>query len=42
MEIINYTHGGYHFAIYTDVKSLCCSPKTNTVCQLHLDKKIKD
>ena len=26
---VNYTHCGDHFAIYANIKSLCCTPETN-------------
>ena len=29
-------HCGDHFAIYTNIKSLCCTPETNIM--LHLNK----
>lgn len=32
-----------NFAIYTNIKLLCCTPKTNIkLCQLHLNKKKKN
>lgn len=32
---VNETYYGDHFVIYTNIKSLCCTPET-PVCQLHL------
>ena len=32
------THHGDHFAIYTNVDSLCCTPEMNSViCQFYLN-----
>ena len=28
---VNWTYCGYHFAIYTYIKPLCCTSKTNTL-----------
>ena len=36
---VNQTYCGDCFAIYTNIKSLCCMPETNIVCQLYLNKK---
>ena len=33
---INWTYGD-HFTTYTDVKSLCCTPEINVICQLFLN-----
>ena len=38
---VNQTYCGDHFAIYTNIESLCCIPETNVICQLHLNKKMK-
>ena len=35
---VNWTYCGDHFAIYTNIK-LCCTPETNVICPLYLDKK---
>ena len=28
-----------HFAVCTNIRSLCCTPKTNVISQLHLKKE---
>lgn len=32
MMDVNYTNYGDHFAIYANIESLFCTPKTNMVC----------
>lgn len=32
---VNNTPCGHHFAAYTYIKSLCCTPKTNTVLDVN-------
>ena len=34
---VNLTYCGDHFAVYTNIKSLCCTPETNTT--LHVNYK---
>ena len=39
---INQTYGGDHFAIYTNIESLCCTPETNiSIISQSLKKKEK-
>ena len=38
---VNWTYCGDYFVIYTNIESLCCTPKTN-MCQLYLKKSKQD
>ena len=40
---VNYTCGGAHFAVYTNIKSLCCTPQLieRYMSKLYLNLKIK-
>ena len=39
---VNLTYYGDHFAVYTKIESLCCTPETNRMCFNHISgKKIK-
>ena len=31
---VHQNYCGNHFAVYTYIKSLCCTPETNVICQL--------
>ena len=38
--VVNWTYCGDHFVIYTNIKSLHCTPETNIMlCQLYLKLK---
>ena len=42
MMDVNLAFCGDHFAMYINIKSVCCIPETNNVvCQLYLNEKIK-
>lgn len=36
----NYTYYGEHLVMYVIVQSLGCTPETNIVCQLHVNKNL--
>lgn len=36
----DYTYGTEHFVMYIIIKSLCCPPETNMICQLYFSLKI--
>ena len=38
--LVNEAYYGDHLTIYTNIESLCCTPETNAICQLYLNKKI--
>ena len=38
---VNQTHCGEHFKIYTNVKSLCCTPETNIILYVNYASKKK-
>lgn len=33
---VNYTYFGDHFAIYTNIELLCCTPKTNIMVKTNI------
>ena len=34
----DYIYCGEHFIMYRIVESICCTPETNIVCQVHFNK----